>query len=148
LTIVEIGPSPSTRRFFERYPHLTYLTVDRFKEADIFSDVTNINLSSHSVDVIICCHVLEHIEAYRQGISELYRILKLGGRGFIAVPQTPGLKVSRRITAPTFLGYGHLWEFGDDFAGQLAQAGFQVFTHYDPAGDEPFHLVTKPGATQ
>jgi SAM-dependent methyltransferase len=151
LTIIEVGPSSSTRRFFERYPNLRYLTVDRFKEADIHSDVTDIQLSSDSIDVIICCHVLEHIENYKQGMAELFRILKPGWPGLIAVPQTPGLKLSRRCAVTPFEGYGHVWEFGDDFADQLIEIGFQVSTVYgagegqlDSPTGEPFHLVSKP----
>ena len=148
LTVVEVGPSSSTWRYFAQYPNLQYLTVDCFKEADIKSDITDINLLSNSVDVIICCHVLEHVENYHQAMTELYRILKPGQHGIIAVPQTPGLRVSRRTTtAATFQGYGHIWEFGDDFSDQLARAGFQVATVYG-ATEEPFHIVSKPNASE
>jgi len=151
LIVANVGASSSTRRYFEQYPNVQYLTVDKFKSADINSDITNIALPGDFVDVVICCHVLEHIEDYRKAMSELLRILKPGHRGIIAVPQTLGLKTSRRRMLRTFHGYGHIWEFGDDVSDKLADVGFQVSTLYESTkgqyakpNSEPFYIVLKP----
>ena len=152
--VVDVGASGSTTRYFERYPNIQYLTIDKFKHADVNSDITDIALPSNSVDVVICSHVLEHVEDYRGGIAELFRILKPGYHGIIAVPQTVGLKTSRRTMLKTFHGYGHIWEFGDDFSDKLADMGFEVSTVYQESTEdayakhnsEPFHIVLKPGA--
>ena len=68
----------------------------------------------------------------------------------IAVPQTEHLAESRRERDDTFYGYGHLWEFGADFVGTLADAGFRVETALAPpsAGDRngeflPYHIGRK-----
>jgi SAM-dependent methyltransferase len=151
LTVADVGAAACTRFFFRRYPDVRYLVVDRYKEADVFSDIVDIRLPADSVDRILCCHVLEHIDDYRKGIAELFRILRSGGSGIIAVPQTPGLARSERTHENTFQGYGHVWEFGDDFPGRLTDAGFRVRTVVVPAEDPkkksepiPYHLVVKP----
>ena len=128
MTVADAGAATCTRRYFERFPYVTYLTVDRYKDSDIVSDLTGIQLPDASVDVVICCHTLEHVRDYRKAIQELYRILKPGGTGIVAVPQTERLAESRRERDETFYGYGHLWEFGQDFATTLTEAGFRIRT--------------------
>ena len=102
-------------------------------------------------DAFYCCHVLEHIDDYRKGIAELFRILRGGGSGIIAVPQTPGLARSERTHEAAFQESGYVWEFGDDFADRLRDAGFRVRTVVVPADGSkkkpepmPYHLVHKP----
>lgn len=151
LTVADVGAAACTRIFFGRYPDVRYLVVDRYKEADVFSDVCDIRLPDGSADRILCCHVLEHIEDYGKGMAELFRILKPGGSGVIAVPQTARLALSRKTHDPTFQGYGHVWEFGDDFSDKLKDAGFLVTTveaRADGSGRNPeampYHIVRKP----
>ena len=150
MIVADAGAAICTRRYFERFPHVTYLTVDRYKDSDVVSDLTGIQLPDASVDVVICSHTLEHVRDYRKAIQELHRILKAGGSGIIAVPQTEHLAKSRRERHETFSGYGHLWEFGDDFATTLTEAGFSVRTVYAPpsAGSRssellPYHVGRK-----
>ena len=150
LSVADVGGAKSTQKFFERYPNLKYLSVDRYKDADVNSDITDIALPSNSVEGVLCCHVLEHIDNYRKGMRELYRILKPSYFGVIAVPQTPGLKQTRRTGEETYEGYGHVWEFGEDFASHFQEVGFQVPTANVPEdeGDEqsrklPYHVVQK-----
>ena len=151
LTVADVGAAASTRIFFRRYPDIRYLVVDRYKTADVFSDIGDIRLPADSVDRILCCHVLEHIDDYRKGIAELFRILRGGGSGIIAVPQTPGLARSERTHEAAFQESGYVWEFGDDFADRLRDAGFRVRTVVVPADGSkkkpepmPYHLVHKP----
>jgi SAM-dependent methyltransferase len=150
MTVADAGAAKCTRRYFERFPNVRYLTVDRFKDSDIISDVTDIRLPDDSVDAVVCCHTLEHVADYQKAIGELHRILKPGHVGIIGVPQNPHLDRSRREREETFLGYGHLWEFGDDFASTLREAGFDVQTVHasssaGTSGGEylPYHVVTK-----
>jgi len=151
VTVADVGASKATRRYFAKFPHVKYLSVDRFKNSDIVCDITNIKLPNDSVEIVLCCHTLEHVLDYKKGFSELYRILKPGGRGIIAVPQTESLKDSRQLKTETFYGYGHIWEFGNDFADKLKEVGFEVKTVYDSFDKNnallefiPYHIVNKP----
>jgi len=147
LVIVDVGGAPCTRRFFARFPRVTHLLVDQYKAADVQSDATDIALEDGSADMVLCCHVIEHLEDSRKAISELFRILKPGGSGWIAVPQTPGLAESRRTGQRCLDGYGHVWEFGDDFADMLTRAGFEVRVHRPKvSGNDAtlqYHFVTR-----
>lgn len=44
-------------------------------------------LADHSIDVIICSEVLEHIHDYAQVLTEINRVLKPGGRLAVSVPR-------------------------------------------------------------
>ena len=52
----------------------------------LWSDLTQMGMSRDSFDLIICFHVLEHINNDRAAFSELGRILKPGGTGLLMVP--------------------------------------------------------------
>jgi ubiquinone/menaquinone biosynthesis C-methylase UbiE len=58
--------------------------------ADYSFDITNIALESNSVDLIICYHILEHIENDKKAMQELFRILKNGGKALIQTPFKTG----------------------------------------------------------
>jgi len=61
-------------------PNLDYLSADLEPgRAMIAMDITEIPLSDHSVDVIICSHVLEHVIDDRRAMREMYRVLCTGG---------------------------------------------------------------------
>jgi SAM-dependent methyltransferase len=146
LVIMDIGAAASTYRYFRQFPHINYMTLDKFKTADVQSDVLHIALSSNSIDVVICCHLLEHITNYTQALAEIHRILRPGGRGLIVVPQTDNLAQTQSTQEHIFSGYGHVWNFGNDFAFHLRAAGFEVETMYKllhSATPKPLHIVTK-----
>lgn len=66
----------------ELIPH-----VGMISEADIVCDVTgNLPLNDHVADTLICRHILEHCVDIVGTIKEWSRILKVGGRMIIAVP--------------------------------------------------------------
>lgn len=56
--------------------------------ADLLARVDRLKLNARSVGVIYCSHVLEHItrSRYQRTLAEWYRVLKPGGRIYIAVP--------------------------------------------------------------
>lgn len=54
-------------------------------------DITALPFADESFDFFICSHVLEHVDDDNEAISELYRILKTGGRGILMAPIVTGL---------------------------------------------------------
>lgn len=64
---------------------LTDLTPDH-KIEPILGEVTNTNISSDSVDFIICARVLEYITSPDHVANEIKRIGKLGGKFLVTVP--------------------------------------------------------------
>ncbi len=58
--------------------------------ADKHYDITKIEESDNSFDLIICYHILEHIEDDQAAMDELYRVLKKGGSCIIQTPFKDG----------------------------------------------------------
>lgn len=97
-------------------------------------DITNIKYPDQSFDLIICSHVLEHIQDDRKAISELYRVLKDDSMAIIIVPVlTQKTFEDPSITDPqerlkTFGQHDHVRLCGKDYADRIRDAGFHVET--------------------
>lgn len=65
-----------------------FWAVDReaFPGVALAGDLSALPLRSRSVDGILCEMVLEHVAEARQALSEFERVLKPGGRVYLAVP--------------------------------------------------------------
>src|SRR6266496_5074979 len=74
-----------------------YLASDydeRAHKADTKLDLTRMALPDASLDLVLTAHVLEHVPDTGAVLSELYRVLRPGGRMLIQVPLT------QPVTAP------------------------------------------------
>ncbi len=98
-------------------------------------DITNIKYPDRSFDLIICSHVLEHIQDDKKAISELYRVLKDNSMAVILVPLTLTQKTFEdpSITDPeerlkTFGQHDHVRICGKDYTDRIRDAGFHVET--------------------
>ena len=70
------------------FSHIEYISGDLnpLMNCDIRLDITDMNFEDNFFDVIICNHVLEHVEDDRKIMSELFRVLKLAGEAILQVP--------------------------------------------------------------
>jgi len=111
-----------------------YVTADQFNPADIKLDITDTNLESESFDLIIVNHVFEHVGDDQAAASEVYRILKPGGRGIVSVPiiyswpetyTNPDI-VTEADREKHFGQYDHVRFYGRDFLELFEQLGFKV----------------------
>ena len=86
--ILHFSPSRSIYRLLKKNPNTTYFSTDYEDEfiAEYKYDITQIPLENNFFDLIICYHILEHIEDDKKAIEELQRVLKPNG---ICVIQTP-----------------------------------------------------------
>lgn len=112
-----------------------YVTADLESPlADLHFDVQQIPLADGSFEVIICNHLLEHVEDDRRALSELHRILKPGGWGIVLSPIDYSLATTFEddsITDPAertrlFGQYDHRRVYGCDYADRLREAGFEA----------------------
>jgi SAM-dependent methyltransferase len=90
--ILEFSPSRCLYRAVKHQGSADYTGADYsgFFLADKRLDITRIDEADESYDLVICFHVLEHVENDMKAMSELYRILKRGGRSLIQTPFKEG----------------------------------------------------------
>lgn len=112
-----------------------YTTCDLHRgDVDVNYDILDLPLDDHSIDLIICNHVLEHVYDVQRALSELYRVLRPEGRAILQVPISPilpGTIEDSEITSPEdrawrFGQSDHRRIFGEDFPDILSLAGFRV----------------------
>ena len=138
-TLLHIAPEVALKRKFERHygkEHAeSYLTADLESPlAKLHFDVQQIPLEDESIDVVICNHILEHVEDDRKALRELHRILRKGGWGVVLVPQDYEREATFEddsITSPEerakiFGQYDHRRIYGRDYAERVRECGFEV----------------------
>lgn len=119
---------------YKEHPN-RYTTADLESPlADLHFDILDIPLPDGYADVVICNHILEHVDNDITALKELYRVVKSGGWGIILSP----VELSRQttfeddsITDPDqrtdiFGQYDHRRVYGMDYATRLASVGFVV----------------------
>ena len=87
--VLQIAPSASISRWIEtNCPQVEYETTDLFMDGVTFkSDIQNMKgIKDKTYDLIICSHVLEHVQDDRAALKEIKRILKDDGICVFLVP--------------------------------------------------------------
>ncbi|MHC4789395.1 MAG: class I SAM-dependent methyltransferase, partial [Planctomycetota bacterium] len=85
-------------------------------------------------DVVLCIHVLEHVEDDRRAMREIFRVLKPGGWAILHSPvdkMRERTLEDRSVTSPERREqlYGqkdHLRIYGRDYVERLKEAGFRT----------------------
>lgn len=135
--LLHIAPEHSLMRHFRKLYGSThdYVTADLESPlADEHFDVESIPMKDASFDVIICNHLLEHVNDDRQAMRELYRILRPGGWGILLVPEDRSRATTFEDNTITdaaertrlFGQYDHRRVYGRDYDDRLREAGFEV----------------------
>ena len=100
-------------------------------------DIQNLGLPSRAFDVVICNHVLEHVEQDRQAMRELLRVTT--DRGFlqVAFPDPARNATTRDWGYPNWDDHGHYRIYGMDVCEKLREAAdgtyFIQFPTKDPS---------------
>ena len=90
--ILHFSPPFSLYKILSQFTGIQYVSSDFDNEFIAIHqyDLTNIPVADNTFDFFIAYHVLEHIEADQQAMSELYRVIKRGGKGLIQTPFKTG----------------------------------------------------------
>lgn len=80
---LQLNIGSGSRRFGKRTLNLDLLEA---RDVDIRGDLLHLPIKDESIDSVICTGVLEHVEDACQGVREIYRVLKCGGRVFFETP--------------------------------------------------------------
>ena len=135
LRVLHIAPEQCFRKIFRKQKNLEYITADLESPiADVKLDIQDIPYEDCSFDIIICNHVLEHVEDDKKAMSELFRTLKKDGFALLQVPIDYNRGTTYEdptITDPAereihFLQKDHLRLYGLDYPEKLKQSGFFV----------------------
>ncbi len=131
--MLHVAPEPVFESKFAEQLGTNYLTADLFNpRAMLKMDITDIQYSDQSFDVIYCSHVLEHVLDDRQAIREFFRVLKNTGWAILLVPiESDQTFEDPSITDPTerlrvFGLEDHVRNYGPDYIERLREAGFTV----------------------
>ncbi len=89
--VLDFSPSRNMYRKMKKTVK-NYVSTDLSGDfiADQSYDITNIGSPDNHFDLILCYHVLEHIDSDKRAMSELHRVLKSGGYCIIQTPFKEG----------------------------------------------------------
>jgi len=124
-----IGSNPSVEQICgsiepESYPEFN----------TVYMDVQKIGGPDNLYDVVVCCHVIEHVENDKAAFSEIYRVLKPNGFAVLQVPLALNLEKTLedkndRTAKQRKVAYGqvdHVRLYGLDYLDRIRAAGFRV----------------------
>ena len=139
LKVLHIAPEQEFLRKFKKMKNLDYISADLFSPiVDVKADILDLPFKNEEFDVIICNHVLEHIENDAKAMSELFRVIKKGGWGIVQVPMKNSLEktyedfsiIDPKERQKHFGQYDHVRWYGMDYFERLKKAGFETEINY------------------
>lgn len=144
--ILHVAPEPSLCRFFGARPEITHIRADYLRPAmSVRLDVQKLPLPEASVDLVICNHVLEHVDDDALAMQEIRRVMKSNAKAVLQAPialneaatfEDPSI-TDPRERERLFGQHDHVRLYGRDYGERLEAAGFRV---------KPIHWREQPEA--
>lgn len=134
--LLHFAPEPVLERYL-RGRTASYVSADIAQgRADRVENIETLSMPARSFDVVVCSHVLEHVDDER-ALSELSRVLAPGGRVLCMVPMIEGWDqtyenqaVSTGRERAQHFGQGdHVRYYGRDVRERIRAAGFELTEH-------------------
>ena len=136
LRVLHIAPEACFIPAFEKQHGENYITADiESPLAKVKMDIHRIPFPENTFDVLLCNHVLEHVDDDLQAAREIHRVLKPGGFAVLQVPffhPVPETTLEdKSVTDPRqrekmFGQDDHVRKFGKDYARRLGRSGLTV----------------------
>ena len=135
LKVLHIAPEQSFLKRFKSLANLEYYTADiESPIVDYKCDIQNLPFEDEMFDVIICNHVLEHVNDDKKALSEIFRVLRKNGFAILLVPvdfKRADTFEDSSITDPKerteiFGQYDHVRVYGNDYPDRVQDAGFKI----------------------
>ena len=139
--ILHFAPEPAMMGLMKRRSS-EYRSADLVPgNVDLVLNIENIDLPDKSFDLVVCSHVLEHVDDAR-ALEELFRILTPGGVALLMFPIIEGwdetyedpLHTTPAAREIYFGQSDHVRMFGRDVRDRIRRAGFNLseFTAREP----------------
>jgi SAM-dependent methyltransferase len=136
LDVLHIAPEACFIRRFEKVHGLHYITADMESPlAKVKMDIQSMPFSDNTFDVVLCNHVLEHVDDDMAALKEIRRVLKPGGFAILQVPffspipektMEDRLVTGRRERERLFGQADHVRRYGKDYADRIRSADLHV----------------------
>lgn len=136
LQVLHIAPEACFIKRFEKQHGEGYITADiESPLAKVKMDIHDIPFKDNTFDVVLCNHVLEHVNNDIRAMSEIRRVLKPGGFSIMQVPFFYPLPEKTfedvTITDPKereriFGQDDHVRKYGPDYATRIEAAGLKA----------------------
>lgn len=134
VKVLHFAAEPCFSERFKNCKNISYTTAD---VAEGYMEVLNlmdIHKADATYDVVLCIHVLEHVEDDARAMSEIFRVMKPGGWAILNPHMD--LSLERTLEDPTvtspeerrrlFNQEDHYRVYGRDLRDRLAKVGFNV----------------------
>ncbi len=133
LSVLHLAPEHCFMNRFEKVHGDNYITADiESPLAKVKMDIHQIPFGENTFDVVLCNHVLEHVQNDIAAMGEIRRVLKPGGWAILQVPffspvpettlEDPSITDPREREK----AYGqddHVRRFGKDYASRIQKSG-------------------------
>jgi SAM-dependent methyltransferase len=140
LSILHLAPEKNLSQTILEHGFKEYVCGDLFTEGYSYPEhvvnmnVLNIPYGENHFDLVICNHLLEHVENDSEAMSQILRVLKPGGKAILQVPISKILEYTfEDFTINTnaereqhFGQFNHVRIYGQDYLKRLENVSFQV----------------------
>lgn len=138
--LLHVAPEKCLFPIFKERLGVNYMPVDKFTEVYTYPkgtqdmDITDIPLEDATVDMVVCVHVLEHIQEDKKAIAEIYRVLKPDGIAILQVPYDKNRAQTYEDSSITsmegrrkhFGQFDHVRVYGRDYIDRFLAPGFKI----------------------
>lgn len=158
--VLHVAPERRLTNYLAKVDTIEYICGDKFTEGysypkyTVDMDLREMPFEENSIDLIICNHVLEHIEEDRKAMKEIFRVLKPNGRAILQVPISLNTEETHEdftVSDPKkreqlFGQFDHVRIYGQDYSKRLESVGLKVEKHelasaFPMAGLNPEELL-------
>ncbi len=145
LDVLHFAPERSLESFIRQHSY-TYISADISNQvADVIVDITKMQFEDDSFDLLICSHVLAHVENEPKAIDEIIRVMKPNGKAVLMTAISDSEVTVEDMTATTpakklaSLGQNDIWrKHGRDFIQRIKRQSINVVVidYRDKLGSE------------